>query len=152
MRVGWKIPSWGSPIGIMRLADWWQTVIPRDRFFYPIHTRILDSFSCSPLSPAFRIERTWKKAFQNPNLVCEKHIRLQISSVGSVSSLSSWKKRWSLVTQWAHSKCSFGKVSTTRESNQASDVRKAHYAYKYVHVRKSSILLVGKGIRKNIFF
>ena len=36
----------GSPFGISRLAEWWQTVIPRDRFFYPTLTRILDSFSC----------------------------------------------------------------------------------------------------------
>ena len=28
-------------IGIMRLAEWWQTVIVRDEFFYPILTRIL---------------------------------------------------------------------------------------------------------------
>ena len=44
-----KIPSRGSPIGITRLAEWWQWVIARDGFFYPILTRVMDSFSCSPL-------------------------------------------------------------------------------------------------------
>ena len=38
-----------------------------------------------------------------------------------------------------------GKPSSIRESNQASDVRKAHYAYHYV--RKSSILLARTGFR-----
>ena len=40
-----------------------------------------------------------------------------------------------------------GKSGTIRESNQASGVRKAHYALNYV--RKSSILLAGTGARKN---
>ena len=32
-------------------------VIPRDRFFYPSFTQIMDSFSCSPLNTAFYIEK-----------------------------------------------------------------------------------------------
>ena len=28
-------------------------VIPRDRFFYPTQTQIVESFSCSPLNTAF---------------------------------------------------------------------------------------------------
>ena len=32
-----------------RLAEWWQTVIPRDGIFYPTLAQIMDSFSCSPL-------------------------------------------------------------------------------------------------------
>ena len=39
-----------------------------------------------------------------------------------------------------------GKSSTIRESNQASGVRKAHFAYYYV--RKSSFVLAGTGVRK----
>ena len=46
---GLKNPYRG-PIGITRLAEWWQTVIMRDRFFYPTLTRIVDSFSHSPLN------------------------------------------------------------------------------------------------------
>ena len=42
-----------SPFGIERLAQWWQTMILRDRFFYPILTKIIDSFSCPPLNAAF---------------------------------------------------------------------------------------------------
>ena len=38
---------------VPRIASWhhecWQTVIPRDGFFHPTLTRILDSFSSSPL-------------------------------------------------------------------------------------------------------
>ena len=39
-----------------------------------------------------------------------------------------------------------GKRGTIRASNQASDVRKGHYAQYYV--RKSSILLTGTGVRE----
>ena len=39
-----------------------------------------------------------------------------------------------------------GKNGTIQESNQASGVRKAHYAHYYV--QKSSILLTGTGVRK----
>ena len=39
-----------------------------------------------------------------------------------------------------------GKSGTIQESNKASGVRKAHYAYYYV--RKSHILLAGSGVRK----
>ena len=53
----------GSPIGIRRLAEWWQTVTARDWSFYPIHTRIMDSFSCSPLNTAFYFEKR-KKVFR----------------------------------------------------------------------------------------
>ena len=45
----------GSPIGNTRLAEWWQTVIAMGIFFYPILTRIMDYFSCSPLNTAFYI-------------------------------------------------------------------------------------------------
>ena len=34
---------------ITRLAEWWQTVIPRGGFFYPILIWIMNSFSFSPL-------------------------------------------------------------------------------------------------------
>ena len=37
----------GSQIGITGLAEWWQSVIARDEFFYPVITRIMDSFSSS---------------------------------------------------------------------------------------------------------
>ena len=58
---GTKNPSQGSPISITRLAEWWQMVILRDGILYPILTRIMDSFSCSPLN-------TSKKDFQKiPN-------------------------------------------------------------------------------------
>ena len=38
----------GSLFGIARLAEWWRTVILRDRFFYPHQTVMIDSFSCIP--------------------------------------------------------------------------------------------------------
>ena len=65
--------SWGSPIGITRLAEWWQMVIVRDRFFYPILTRIMDSFSCSPLNTSFYIWKTWKKLPENPQKAEMRH-------------------------------------------------------------------------------
>ena len=49
----------------MRLAKWWQTVIARDRFFYPIPTQIIDYFSCSPLKPSFLY---FKKAFRSSGI------------------------------------------------------------------------------------
>ena len=49
-----------------RFAEWWQTVIPLDGFFYPTLTRIIDSFSCSPLNTLFyNWEKTWKRLLQN---------------------------------------------------------------------------------------
>ena len=44
-----------------RLAEWWQTVIPRDRYFYPILTWLMDYFSCSRFKTAFSFS---KKGFQ----------------------------------------------------------------------------------------
>ena len=41
----------------VRLAEWWQSVIARDGFFYPILTRIMDSFSCSPHNYSFILEK-----------------------------------------------------------------------------------------------
>ena len=49
--------SWGSLIGITRLAEWWQMVTVRDGFFYPILTWIMDSFSCSKLNTSFLLEK-----------------------------------------------------------------------------------------------
>ena len=49
-----------------RVAEWWQTVIARDRFFYPILTRIIYSFSCSPLNTSFNIVKTEKRRPENP--------------------------------------------------------------------------------------
>ena len=46
----------------MRIVQWWQTVFPRDGFFYPILTRIMGSFPCSPLSLTVCIGNTMKKA------------------------------------------------------------------------------------------
>ena len=37
------------------IAEWWQTVITRDGFFYPTLTQIMDSFSCSPLTAYFKL-------------------------------------------------------------------------------------------------
>ena len=50
----------------MRLAEWWQMVIARDGFFYPILTKIMDSFSCSPLNTSFHTRKTWKSLPENP--------------------------------------------------------------------------------------
>ena len=50
-------PSRGSPIGNTRHAKWWQSVITRDGFFYPILTRIMDSVSWSPLNTSFILEK-----------------------------------------------------------------------------------------------
>ena len=57
-----KNPSRGSPFAITRLAEWWQTVIPRDGFFYPNLTRIMDSFSCSPLFLFIYYEISFQKS------------------------------------------------------------------------------------------
>ena len=43
---GQKNPSRGLLSGIKRLAEWSQTVIPRDGFFYLSRTPMIDSFSC----------------------------------------------------------------------------------------------------------
>ena len=55
--------SQGSPIGIMMLAEWWQSVIARDIFFYLILTWIKDFFSCLPLNTSFILEKL-EKDFQ----------------------------------------------------------------------------------------
>ena len=43
----------------------WQTMIPRDRFFYPNLTRIMESFSCSHLFFFFLL-LLFKISFQKP--------------------------------------------------------------------------------------
>ena len=54
------------------ITDWHHeacrvmTVIARDGFFYPIFTRIMDSFSCSPLNTSFYIGKTLKRLPENP--------------------------------------------------------------------------------------
>ena len=63
--------AWGSLIGIMMLAEWWQIVIAWDRFCYPILTQITDSFSCSPLNTSFYTGKTWtdfKKNSEYPKM------------------------------------------------------------------------------------
>ena len=65
VRMGSKNPSRGAPIGITRLTEWWQTVIARDRYFYPIFAWIIGYFSCSPLNTLFyHGNKTWKKGFK----------------------------------------------------------------------------------------
>ena len=63
---GKENPSRGSPFGITRLAEWWQTVIPRDGLFYPILPWIMDYFSSSPLNTSFYIGKTCKGLPENP--------------------------------------------------------------------------------------
>ena len=41
-------------------------VIVRDGYFNPILTRIMDSFSCSPLKASFYIVKTRKRFPENP--------------------------------------------------------------------------------------
>ena len=60
--MGQYNPFRGSPFGIMRLAEWWPTVIARDGFFYPRLTRIMDYFSSSPLNTLFYIGKNMKKS------------------------------------------------------------------------------------------
>ena len=64
-----------SSICITRLGEWWQTVIARDAFFYPILTQILDYFSCSSryISTAFYIGKTWKSLPENPESAYRRH-------------------------------------------------------------------------------
>ena len=38
----------------LRITNWHE-VITRERYFYPIPTRLMDSFSCSPLNTSFYI-------------------------------------------------------------------------------------------------
>ena len=55
--------SRGSLIGITRLAEWCRTVIPSDRFFYPHHTPMIDTFSCIPFDTPhliFKVELAMK--------------------------------------------------------------------------------------------
>ena len=53
------LESWG-----LRSDDKWWSL--GDGFFYVILTRIIDSFSCSPLCTAFYIGKTWKRLPGNP--------------------------------------------------------------------------------------
>ena len=46
--------QWGSSSAITRLAEWCQTVIARDGFFYLPLTPMIDSFSCTPFIPERR--------------------------------------------------------------------------------------------------
>ena len=58
----------GMEKSVPRITDWHheasrQTVIMRDRFFYPILTQKMDSFSCSPLNTLFLLGKH-EKYFQ----------------------------------------------------------------------------------------
>ena len=50
-------------IRIYQRASWWQTAIPRDRFFYPILTWIKDYFSCSLLNTEFLYSKKVSRRF-----------------------------------------------------------------------------------------
>ena len=43
-----KNPSEGHCLASRGFAEWCQTMIPRDGFFYPHRTTMIDSFSCIP--------------------------------------------------------------------------------------------------------
>ena len=68
-----------STLGISRITDWHyeacrvMTVIPRDGFFYPTLTRLMDSFSCSALNTSFYIGKTWKRLPENPEYAEMRH-------------------------------------------------------------------------------
>ena len=58
----------GIEKSVPRITDWHHEAClvmtigdPRDRFFYPISTWILDSFFCASLNTPFYIGKTWKK-------------------------------------------------------------------------------------------
>ena len=127
-----------------RLAEWWQTVIPRDGFFYPTLTQIMDSFSCSPLT-----------------LLCPRHDNYAPAMTRGIKSLNTlrcnitwwchwlnidvtwWPYRWDsiqpmnspLVTAWVRYKflCQ-GKIS---------DVRIRCASYEFLFLAKNSDILLG---------
>ena len=59
---------------IPRITDWhpeaWRVMTNRDhvqrRIFLSHLTRIIESFSCSPLNTSFYIGKTWKILLENP--------------------------------------------------------------------------------------
>ena len=57
----------------MRLAEWWQTVIARDRFSYSIITWIMNYFSRSPLDTSDSIEKHEKRPSENPEYSDMQH-------------------------------------------------------------------------------
>ena len=55
-------------------------VIPRDRFFYPSLTRIMDSFSCSPLDTTFYSkEKAPRSSSIHQDVVCNDDVTLIIA-------------------------------------------------------------------------
>ena len=60
----------GIEKSVPRITDWHhescKVMITRDKFFYPILTRTMNSFSCSPLNTSFYIGKTWKRLPENP--------------------------------------------------------------------------------------
>ena len=74
MICDYKNPSWvwGWEKSVPRITDWRHEACPvmtngdqEGRFFLSILTRIINCFSCSPLSTAFYIRKTWKRLPEN---------------------------------------------------------------------------------------
>ena len=78
-----KNRSQWSPIGITRLAEWWQSVIERDVFFYFILTRIMECFSCSYLIPHLyrkNLKKTSRKSWIRWNATWWRHFNITMTS------------------------------------------------------------------------
>ena len=56
VRVELKNPSRESLLGITRIAEWWQTVIPKEGLFYPTLTQIMELFSFTILYCIFNFK------------------------------------------------------------------------------------------------
>ena len=70
MRVEQKNLPRGSPIGIMRLAKWWQTVVAREEFFLS-HPHTNNGFCFLIISHL--ILKTWKRFPDIPELAKMRH-------------------------------------------------------------------------------
>ena len=79
--LGRAYPSRGSPFGITRLAEWWQTVLPRDIFLHPTITQIVDSFPCSTLIVNFKI--SFQKSQYTPRCIISRwrHFDITMTSL-----------------------------------------------------------------------
>ena len=81
-----KNPSRGSLSGITRLAEWCQTVIPSDGFFYLSLSSMIDSFACIPLisESGFLIMQSFR--LQMSAIFCDDNTVTFMTSLRSVTS------------------------------------------------------------------
>ena len=110
---GWieKNLSRGSPSCITRLTKWCQMLIVKERFFYPILTKIIDSFFCSTLIQCVQkamqtVHNVWllapyqRKAFQICRILRFYCLVLCFTSLSTAMVMSGWPVHLTTLFSW----------------------------------------------------